>query len=73
MIEPRTKAQWQEAVDAAEMLLVLDSARQYGLIAGGPKIKVERCMKILHDGRKKGITPAADGVERMVEELTKES
>lgn len=62
MIDPVSKAQWQEAVDAADVLLALDAAREYGLITGGPMINMERCMKILSQGRNKGIVPSADRI-----------
>lgn len=58
MSDPETPAEWQEAVDAAEGLLLIDSARQYGLITGGPKIDVERCQEILRRGREHGVYPA---------------
>lgn len=34
-VEPETAEEWQEAVDVAELYLLLESARQYGLIEGG--------------------------------------
>ncbi len=61
---PKTDAEWQEAVDGAEACLALDSARQYGLITGGPKINAARCDKILAMGRARGVRPAPDAIER---------
>jgi hypothetical protein len=63
---PRTPAEWQEAVDGAEACLLLDSARQYGLIEGGPGVNVDRCVGILEHGRARGIVPTTEGVERMI-------
>jgi len=37
--------------------LLLDSARQYGLVTGGPEIDVERCEEILTLGKARGIEP----------------
>ena len=54
---PKTKKEWQEAADAAHGLLVIDSARQYGLITGGPVANIERCEEILLKAKAKGITP----------------
>jgi hypothetical protein len=69
MKEPRTKRQWQDAVDAAEGALTLDSARQYGLVTGGPVVNVERCVEILSKGKARGITPSADAIEQFIAEL----
>jgi hypothetical protein len=63
---PRTSAEWQEAVDLAEVMALIHSARAYGLIAGGPEVNVDRCLRILKRGRELGIVPAADCVERIV-------
>lgn len=54
---PSTRGGWQEAVDAANFLLLVHSARLYGLISGGPQIDVERCEEILRLGRDRGIVP----------------
>ena len=69
MKEPRTTGEWQDAVDAAHGFLVLDSARQYGLVNGGPVVAVERCVVILRRGKARGITPRPDAVERLAAEL----
>lgn len=63
--DPETREQWQDAVDAAEALLHFDSARQYGLIVGGPQVNVERCAELLRRGAELGIYPAPDAVERL--------
>lgn len=67
--QPKTRAEWQEAADAAEALITLDSARQYGLVTGGPGVNIDRCLAILRAARRKGIRPAKDCVERLVAEL----
>lgn len=61
---PGTPAEWQLAVDSAEACLLLDSARQYGLIEGGPGVNVDRCVEILEHGRARGIVPTPEGVQR---------
>ena len=64
--DPETAAEWQEAVDAAEWLIHVYSAKQYGLVTGGPgSIDVERCEEILKRGRARGIRPTAGVVELM--------
>jgi hypothetical protein len=59
MIEPETPEQWQEAVNAAEFMLALDLARQYGLIETDIRLDVERCDDILRRGKEKGFVPAS--------------
>jgi hypothetical protein len=61
---PRTHEEWQHAVNTAEALIVLDSARQYGLVTGGPKINVKRCTEILSLGKTRGIRAAPDAIEK---------
>lgn len=55
MKQPETDQEWQDAVNAAEFNLRLDSARKYGLIEGGPEVNVERCEEIIAGGRERGI------------------
>lgn len=55
--DPRNPEEWQEAVNAAEYLLLLDSARQYGLIVGGAKVNQDRAVEILEKGRQLGYHP----------------
>jgi hypothetical protein len=66
MQDPQNNAEWQEAVGLASALLHLDSARQYGLVTGGPEINVERCTRIVAAGALRGVTPLPDHVERFV-------
>jgi hypothetical protein len=63
---PRTPAEWQEAVDAAEGAIALDSARKYGLVTGGPEVNVERAADLLAKGRARGIRPRPDAIERFI-------
>ncbi len=67
---PQNNAEWQEAVDAAEGMLALHAARCYGLVEGGPKVDVKRCVDLIRRGRVLGIVPARDSIERLVSELT---
>lgn len=68
--DPATPAEWQEAVDGAYGLLVLDSARQYGLITGGPTINAERAEEIIRRGAELGVTPDENAPLRVVAELS---
>ncbi len=66
--EPKTRAEWQEAVDLAEGALALSDAREhYKLIEGGPEVDVARCEDILARGLKRGIRPVENAAERFVE------
>lgn len=66
---PQTDGEWQDAVDAAEGALHLDSARKYGLVTGGPAVNVERCEEILRRGAHRGVAPRPGAVERFVKDL----
>lgn len=51
--DPQTPKEWHEAVLAAEVMLLLDSAERYGLITG-PAVDVARCTEIIKRGRTLG-------------------
>lgn len=55
--DPRTLTEWQDAVNGASFFLLVDSARQYGLVTGGPKINADRCDEILRRGAQRAIRP----------------
>jgi hypothetical protein len=65
MQDPQTPEQWQEAVDVAHVMSLVESAKQYGLITG-PVVNVDRCHEILDRGAALGYTPAPDAVERLL-------
>lgn len=48
--DPRSPEEWREAMREAEFMILLDSARQYGLVAGGPIANVARCLEIIRKG-----------------------
>jgi hypothetical protein len=54
---PSTPQEWQEAADCAEFNLLIDSARKYGLITGGPEINVARCLELKLKALAMGIRP----------------
>lgn len=64
MKNPRTPAEWQEAVDAAEGALALESARMYKIVDGGPTVNVDRCEQILRQGARRGVRPAPEAIDR---------
>jgi hypothetical protein len=58
---PRMPEEWQAAVDAADMALVIDSLIQYGLLEttdGDFAVNADRCYEILDRGRSLGYTPS---------------
>lgn len=61
----QTLEEWQEAVDYAHVLILLNAARACGLVTGGPEVDVARCEDILARGRERGVTPAPDAIERI--------
>ncbi len=67
--DPQTPEQWQSAVDAAHGFIMIDSARRYRLITGGPSVNLARCEEILRRGRGMGIQPSPDAVDRLVAQL----
>lgn len=58
--------EWQIAVDAAEAMLLLDSARQYGLVTGGLFVDVDRCVDLLARGHAAGYVPIEAHVDAVV-------
>jgi len=58
--DPVTPAEWQEAVDMAEFLLLLESAKMYGLISFETKISAKRCCQVIEIGAAKGYRPASE-------------
>jgi hypothetical protein len=56
--QPRTPAEWQEAVDVAAALRAIADCKMYGLIEGGFHIKVARCDEILERGARRGVHPS---------------
>jgi len=65
--DPKSTAEWQEAVDAAAGLRALADCKMYGLIEGGPEIDVARCDEILERGRARGVRPSAPARDLAIE------
>lgn len=67
---PKTPEEWQNAVDAADALLKIDSARTYGLVTGGPEVGAGRCRELIHKAEElHDIEPREDAVERFLSRL----
>lgn len=67
--DPKTPAEWQEAVDCAHVAMTLHAAKLYGLVEGGPVVVVERCAEILRRGQEFKILPRPDAVDRFLEAM----
>ena len=67
MKDPLSREEWQEAVDAAHVLLAIDAARAYGLVKGGREVDAERCQEILEAGERLGVTPSPTAVRDLLQ------
>lgn len=67
--DPATLTEWQLAVNAARACLVLESARQYGLVTDGPSVDVTRCLDLLDRGKTQLIVPQEMGVDLEIKAL----
>ena len=65
-MRPVTREQWQDAVDAAELLsrvttaqilLLLEMGRLFGMVDDDLGIDIQSCLDTLEEGREKDITP----------------
>ncbi|HEX8474854.1 MAG TPA: hypothetical protein VF666_12555 [Pyrinomonadaceae bacterium] len=74
-MRPVTKEQWQDAVDAAELLacittakvlLFLEVGRLFGLIDQHGQIDIRACYEVIEDARSQGIMPNADNMQRFI-------
>lgn len=61
MHDPKTPAEWQEAVNLAEVLLDLENCKSYGLLASErlPYALRARSEELLNRGKRLGFRPAA--------------
>lgn len=71
-MNPKTPAEWKRVTALAEACLLLDSARQYGLVTGGPQVNVDRCVEILDRGKALGYVPSRTEIDAAVERLVAE-
>lgn len=72
MQNPETPAEWQEAVNLADLFLSFDSARKYGLVVGGPDVDADRCDEILRAGKVRGYVPQPLEIERLMRRVVAE-
>lgn len=55
MNDPETDDEWREAALLARGALLLESAKAYGLVRGGPVVDVPRCEELLARASARGI------------------
>lgn len=68
--DPASPDEWEAVVGWAACFLVLDAARQYGLITGGPAADVARCRTLLERGAALGYTPpTGEAFDRLLVEF----
>lgn len=72
-MRPVTKEQWQDAVDAAELLarittakilLFIEMGRLFGLIDENGEVDTQACYEVVEDAGNLGIVPSADVMYR---------
>lgn len=68
-MRPVTREQWQDAVDAAELLarittakvlLIIEMGRLFGLVDENEEVDIQACHEIVEDARSRGIMPSVE-------------
>jgi len=67
--DPQSQAQWREAATLARAYLLIDAAKTYGLMVGGPAIDVDRCERVLEQARARGVEVPDEHAEAAALEL----
>jgi hypothetical protein len=74
-MRPVTKRQWQDAVDAAEILahittarvlLFIEMGRLFGLIDQEGEIDVQACHEVIEDAHSRGVMPSKDAIQQFI-------
>lgn len=74
-MRPVTQEQWQDAVDAAEVLarittakvlLFIEMGRLFDLIDNNGEVDIMACQEIIEDAHGKGIMPNMDDIRRFI-------
>jgi hypothetical protein len=61
---PETLEEWRSAAQSAAGLQLIEAARIYGFIDGGPKINLDRVDEILELARNRGIVPTTEEAQQ---------
>jgi hypothetical protein len=70
--QPLTVDEWNEAATLAAACLLIDDARLYGFVVGGPTIDRERCVEVLDQAARVGIVPTKLATEQAALDLIAE-
>lgn len=74
-MRPVTKGQWQDAVDAAELLAYMTTAqvllftemgRLFGLVDENGEIDIQACQEVIEDAHSRGIMPSKDVIRQFI-------
>lgn len=62
-MNPTTKQEWQEAIDAADAMLTLNAAIVFDLVDIPAQVDIRRCMHTISEGRERGMQPRREKLE----------
>lgn len=74
-MKPITQEQWQDAVDAAELLarlttakvlLFIEMGRLFNLVDENGEIDIQACYGVMEDARSQGVMPNADAIKQFI-------
>jgi len=66
---PKTRSDWQKAMDLAFCTLIFRALFQAGLISDFPGFPPERCAELLREGISRGYRPSKEASTLVIEEL----
>lgn len=74
-MRPVTKEQWQDAVNTADLLahittakvlLFIEMGRLFGLVDENGEIDIQSCHEVINDALSQGVMPDADTINRFI-------
>jgi hypothetical protein len=74
-MRPVTEEQWQDAIDAAELLarvttaqvlLFIEMGRLFGLADENGEIDIQACYQVIEEARSQGVMPSVDAIQRFI-------
>lgn len=69
MKDPQTPEQWRMAAAMAQACIVLDAARQYGLVTGGPGVNLNRCLEVVARAKARDIVPSEAEIDQAIQAI----
>ena len=70
--DPQTPEEWRVVAQMAAGLRLIEDARLYGFLVGGPTIDVERVDDVIDRARELGLAPTVDEAQQAALELAAE-